>query len=288
MPLSLAFSSNAYLDVPVEQAIRRIAGFGYRGIELLADVPHAWPAGLLGVQKEAIRRALDDAGLVISNINAFMMNAIADPRQPYWHPGWTDPDPHYRAIRREHTKRALRLAAELGARTISTEPGGELQPGQSRDQAADIFYDEIMPVLDVAAEVGVTLLVEPEPGLLIEKFGEYLEFAERVSHPALGLNFDIGHAYCVSEDPAEWVPRMKAHTRHYHFEDIAATRVHHHLVPGEGAIDFDGVFRAIAAHTPDIWVTVELYPYRAKPDEAAQAARTHLLASAARAGVAIG
>ena len=41
MPLRLAFSSNAYLDVPVEQAIERIAGFGYAGIELLADVPHA-------------------------------------------------------------------------------------------------------------------------------------------------------------------------------------------------------------------------------------------------------
>jgi sugar phosphate isomerase/epimerase len=123
MPLSLAFSSNAYLDVPVEQAIRRIAGFGYKGIELLADVPHAWPAGLLGVQKDSIRRALAESGLEISNINAFMMNAIADPRQPYWHPGWTDPDRHYRAIRREHTKRALRLAAELGAKTIATEPG---------------------------------------------------------------------------------------------------------------------------------------------------------------------
>lgn len=288
MSLALAFSSNAYLDVPVEQAIRRIAGFGYRGIELLADVPHAWPAGLLGVQKDSIRRAIAESGLAISNINAFMMNAVADPRQPYWHPGWTDPDPHYRAIRREHTKRALRLAAELGAKTISTEPGGEIQPGQSREEATDIFYDEIMPVLDVAAEVGVTLLVEPEPGLLIEKFGEYLEFAARVNHPALGLNFDIGHAYCVSEDPAEWVPKMKAHTRHYHFEDIAATRVHHHLVPGEGAIDFDAVFRAIAAHTPDIWVTVELYPYRANPDDAAKSARAHLLASAARAGVGIG
>ena len=44
-----------------------------------------------------------------------MMNAVADPRQPYWYPGWIDADPHYRAIRREHTKRALRLAAELGA-----------------------------------------------------------------------------------------------------------------------------------------------------------------------------
>jgi sugar phosphate isomerase/epimerase len=106
-----------------------------------------------------------------------------------------------------------------------------------------------------------------------------------VKHPALGLNFDIGHAYCVAEDPAEWVPAMKAHTKHYHFEDIAATRVHHHLVPGEGAIDFGGVLRAIAAHTPDLWITVELYPYRDRPDEAAAAARGHLLAAAATAGV---
>ena len=283
--MQLAFSSNAYLDMPIEQAISRVAGFGYKGIELLADVPHAWPAGLLPVQKESIRRAIDSSGLKISNINAFMMNAIADPRQPYWHPGWTDPDRHYRAIRREHTKRALRLAAELGAPTISTEPGGELAEGQTHQQATDIFYDEIMPCLDVAAEVGVTLLIEPEPGLLIEKFGQYLEFAERVNHPSLGLNFDIGHAYCVAEDPAEWVPKMKAHTRHYHFEDIAATRVHHHLVPGEGAIDFDGVFAAIQKHTPGIWVTVELYPYRQQPDAAAQAARVYLQASAARAGV---
>jgi sugar phosphate isomerase/epimerase len=80
---------------------------------------------------------------------------------------------------------------------------------------------------------------------------------------------------------------MKAHTRHYHFEDIAATRVHHHLVPGEGAIDFDGVFKAIAAHTPDMWITVELYPYRDRPDVAAQAAKAHLLGCAARAGVTI-
>jgi sugar phosphate isomerase/epimerase len=288
MPLQLAFSSNAYLDVPVGEAVARIGAAGYRGIELLADVPHAWPAGLLEVQRESIRAAVRGHGLTISNINAFMMNAIADPRQPYWHPGWTDPDPHYRAIRREHTKRALRLAAELGAPAISTEPGGEIQPGQTRQEATDIFYDEIMPVLDVAAEVGVALLIEPEPGLLIEKFGQYLEFAERVKHPALGLNFDIGHAYCVGEDPAAWVPLMKGHTRHYHFEDIAASRVHQHLVPGEGAIDFVGVLRAIAAHTPDTWITVELYPSRDRPDEAARAARAFLLEAARRAGVEIG
>ena len=92
---------------PIEETIARIAALGYRGIELLADVPHAWPAGLLEEQKQAIRDALAKHKLTISNINAFMMNAVADPRQPYWHPSWIEPDPHYRAIRREHTKRRL-------------------------------------------------------------------------------------------------------------------------------------------------------------------------------------
>jgi sugar phosphate isomerase/epimerase len=39
--VKLAFSSNAYLQFSIEETIRRIAEIGYRGIELLADVPHA-------------------------------------------------------------------------------------------------------------------------------------------------------------------------------------------------------------------------------------------------------
>ena len=80
--MQLAFSLNAYLNFPVDDALRRVAEAGYRGVELLADVPHAWPAGLLPAQVDAIRRAIDESDLEISNINAFMMNAIADPRQP--------------------------------------------------------------------------------------------------------------------------------------------------------------------------------------------------------------
>ena len=108
--MQLAFSSNAYRKFSIEETIRRIAGIGYRGLELLADVPHAWPAGLLDERKQAIRDCLARHNLAIANVNAFMMNALADPRQPYWHPSWIEPDPHYRAIRREHTKRALMLA----------------------------------------------------------------------------------------------------------------------------------------------------------------------------------
>jgi sugar phosphate isomerase/epimerase len=226
--------------------------------------------------KRSICRALERHGLAISNVNAFMMNAVGDPRQPYWHPSWIDLDPHYRAIRREHTKRALQLAAELGAPHITTEPGGPLFTGQTWESAADIFYDELMPCLELAERLGVPILIEPEPGLMIERFDQYRTFVERIDSPLVGLNFDIGHAYCVGEDPQEWIATMQGHTRHYHLEDIASTRVHEHLVPGRGAIDFAATLAEIQATGYDGWLTVELYPYQEHPDAAAREAKQFL------------
>jgi sugar phosphate isomerase/epimerase len=271
--MPLAFSSNAYLNFSIEATIARIAALGYAGLELLADVPHAWPAGLLPERRRAIRECLDRHGLAISNVNAFMMHAVADPRQPYWHPSWIEPDPNYRAIRREHTKRALTLAAELGAGSIQTEPGGPLEPGDSWQAAATVFYDEIMPCVELAEKLGVLLLIEPEPGLLIERFDQYLELADRIGSPWVGLNFDIGHAYCMSEEPEQWIARMAPHTKHYHLEDIAATREHRHLIPGRGTIDFPAVLREIAKSGYQGWITVELYPYIDDPDEAGREAK---------------
>lgn len=275
--MNLAFSSNAYLQYSIEEAIRRIAGLGYRGIELMADVPHAWPAGLLPERREAVRACVEANHLTISNVNAFMMNGVGDPRQPYWHPGWIDPDPHYRAIRREHTRRALQLAHDLGAPHITTEPGGPLAEGQTWQQAADIFYDELMPCVDLAEQLAVGMLIEPEPALLIERFDQYVTFVERLDSNRVGLNFDIGHAFCVGEEPAEWIPKMQTHTLHYHLEDIADSRKHEHLIPGRGAIDFAATLRAIGETGYGGWLTVELYPYIDSPDDAAREARQFLL-----------
>jgi sugar phosphate isomerase/epimerase len=286
--MKLAFSSNAYMNFSIEETIRRIAAIGFAGIEVLADVPHAWPAGLLPERRLSIRHALAEHQLQVSNVNGFMMNAVADPRQPYWHPSWIEPDRHYRAIRREHTIRALRLAQELGATNLQTEPGGPLEPGDSWVRAAGVFYDELMPCVEVAEDLQIGLLIEPEPGLLIERFEQYLEFVERIQSPWVGLNFDIGHAYCVGEDPQDWVARMASHTRHYHFEDIAATRVHRHLVPGDGAIDFRATLAAIAATGYEGFLTVELYPYIEDPDLAAVRAFDYLTHLAGELGIRLG
>jgi sugar phosphate isomerase/epimerase len=118
--------------------------------------------------------------------------------------------------------------------------------------------------------------VEPEPKLLIERPDQFEEFVRTLPHRRLGLNFDIGHFYCVGVDPAEAARRLAPHIRHVHLEDIAPTREHKHLVPGRGAIDFPAVLAALRSSGYDGWITVELYPYESQAREVAEEAFAHL------------
>ncbi len=270
--MKLAYSSNAYRRWSLEEAISRIARIGYRGMELMADVPHAWPADLGDAQIDEIRRCLDGNGLALSNINAFMMTAVKD----FWHPSWIEPDKEFRRLRVRHTIEALRLARRLGAACITTEPGGPLPAKMFREEAMGVFVEGLEEALRIAEDVGVMLLVEPEPELLVENVDQFLDLARRVDSPMFGLNFDVGHFFCVNEDLPAAIDRLQTYTYHYHFEDIAATRVHEHMIPGHGAIDFKAVLAAIRKTDYDGWLTVELYPYLADPDAAGREALEYL------------
>ena len=270
--MKFAFSTNAFVRSSAEEAIGAVARAGYGGVELMLDAPHLFPLDASREKVRSIRSALADAGLRFSNGNAFPMAAVGDT----WNPSWIDPDPERRGLRIRHTAAALRVAGALGIPNISTEPGGPLPPGMSREEAMGLFLAGLERVLPVADETGVLLLVEPEPHLLIERTEEYLDFAGRTSHSHLGLNFDIGHFYCVGEDPAQAFRALRSHVRHVHLEDIAASREHRHLLPGEGAIDLPGVLRAMCDEGYDGWITAELYPYQDNPFDTACATRDYI------------
>lgn len=273
--INLAFSTNAFKKTTLEDAIETIASIGYRGVELMADVPHAYPQQMPAGRVAALRKRLAELNLAVSNVNAFTLFACGDT----YHPTWIESDPARRQQRIDHTLRSMELAEAFGAKTMSLQPGGPLiGTTLTRQQAGDLFAQGLAKVLPAAKRAGVVLAIEPEPGLFIESSAEYLDFKNTYfkDEPYVLMNCDIGHLYCVGDDPAEVIRRCREHIAHIHVEDIGKNRVHQHLTPGKGAIDFAGLFAAINDIGYRGWTTVELYPYEITAAGVARAAWEHL------------
>ncbi len=235
-----------------------ISSIGYSAIEILCDTPHAYPPGEQDVKK--IKALLSRNNLGISNLNAFTMYAVWDT----YRPSWVEDASKLRQLRVEHTKNCIVLASKLGCRNISTEPGG---PKKRRSQyvSRSRFVKEMNVISRFAEAHGIKVLVEPEPGLLLETSDDFLSFIKEVESEYIRLNFDIAHFYCSREDPAKAVHKLSDFIEHVHLSDIAMDRVHNHLIPGDGTIDFKSVLKAIASIGYKGFVTVELYPYQNAP-----------------------
>ena len=270
--MKLAYSTNAYRCFSLGDAVGRIADLGFAGLEIMADLPHAWPTGTTAEEAAAIREQVRRASLTITNVNACTMNGVGD----FHHPSWIEPDTAYRRKRLEHTAAALRLAARLGAPSVTTQPGGPMEPDMSYEWARDTFVAGLKEVLVVAEDLGVQLLVEPQPWQLIQGSGQFLDLAERVGSARFGLDLDIGQLYCLGEPMAETIQRLHTLTRHIHLEDISDTRAYEPLVPGRGAINFADVLQAIETSGYAGWITVQLYPYIDDPDAAGAEAKVRL------------
>ena len=261
--MKFAFSSNAYRNYSIEECIDSIHLAGYDAIEIMCDIPHAFPP-ISDEKINSITNCLQKNLMSISNLNGFMMNAIED----FHHPSWIEESQNYRQKRIEHTKNCLKLAHLLGAKTVSTEPGGP-KTSQTSEKELELFQQGLLEVLPLAEELQICLLVEPEPDLLIENSNQFLNFIKKFDSKYLGLNFDIGHFFCVNEDPAKLIHKMQDYIRHIHLEDIDSSRKHHHLIPGHGSIDFKEIFSSLNSINYDGFITVELYPYQDNPQEAA-------------------
>ena len=269
--MNLAFSTNAFKQTTLEAAIDAIAAIGYIGVELMADVPHAYPPDMPEERLARVRSQLSARKLTISNINAFTLFAQGDT----YHPTWIEDDAALRAKRIEHTQNVIRMAAALGAKTISLQPGGP-QGYLNQTLALDRYEAGLRECLPLASAHNITLMIEPEPGLIIQHSHECLAFLQRLDDPHLKMNADLGHFYCVGEDPAHVLRTCAPHIAHVHLEDIHDNHVHQHHIPGEGAMNWPDIFAALRDIHYVGWLTVELYPYESTAEESAKKAFDYL------------
>ncbi len=266
------YSTNAYVKFTLFEAIENIAALGFQGVEIMGDRPHLYPPDFNGTKLARVKEMIDRHNLKVTNINSFTLFAVGDT----YLPSWIESEEERRKIRIRHTLDSLKVAHLLGCNNISVPPGGPLNDNITRKQAFKLFHEGLDQVIPLAEELGLKVLVEPEPDLLMENTPEFKEFIKDVKSPAIGINFDIGHFFCAGENPAESFEELFEWIGHVHIEDIAPSRVHAHLIAGHGAIRFKEIFTSMVKLGYQGDISLELYPYVDTPAEAGKQSLEYL------------
>jgi sugar phosphate isomerase/epimerase len=270
--LKLAFSSNGFTRFSLSDAIDAIADAGYAGIEILADEPHAYPLRLDADFASRIARHIDRRGLIVSNVNAnctfgYWRDA---PPEPFFEPSLISPVERYRTDRLMMIGKTIDFARAVGASCISIT-SGRLLGGVPPRRGRVLIEDNLRRVLDLADRAKINVGIEYEPGLFIERADELIHWINRIDHPRLGANLDIGHCQVIGEPIRETVIRLRDRIWNLHIEGMAGAK-HYHLVPGdeEDTMDWSELRRCLGEIGYDRCATVELYTESIDPMSAAR------------------
>jgi sugar phosphate isomerase/epimerase len=265
------YSTNAFVKFTLKSSLEKIARLGFRGVEIMCDKPHLYPPDYQETDFDELQTTLLALGLKITNLNCFTLFAVGDT----YLPSWIEPDEKRRDIRIRHTLDCLNVAHRLACGNISVPPGGPLS-GMTRDMALKLFYQGLEKVLPTAESFGIRILIEPEPDLLLENSSQFKAFIKDISSDYLGLNFDMGHFFCVGDDPQTAFEELFPWIGHVHLEDIAENRVHQHLIAGGGCLPYADIFKSMAALKYSGDISLELYPYQDTPEEAGRTSLDYL------------
>ena len=274
------YSTNAFVKFSLFEAVEKISDLGFAGVEIMGDRPHLYPPDFSETDLKRLGDLLAAKGMKITNINSFTLFAVGDT----YLPSWIEPEKERRDIRVRHTVDSLHVARALGCGNISIPPGGPLGK-MSRKEALSLFHQGLDQVIPLAEDLGIRILIEPEPDLLMERTSEIKPFVEEIQSATVGVNFDIGHFFCAGERPEEAMENLMPWIGHMHIEDIAASREHRHLIAGQGAIDFAAVFKAIGMLDYRHDISLELYPYVDTPEAAGAESLAHLMPLMQAAGL---
>jgi len=265
------YSTNAFVKFSLDESLGKIAALGFRGVEIMGDRPHLYPPDFEAADLARIKEILKKHDMKVTNLNSFTLFAVGDT----YLPSWIEPEKERRDIRIQHTLDCLKVAKELECSNISIPPGGPLN-NLSRKEAIALFHQGLEQVIPIAEELGVKILVEPEPDLLMENTKEFKPFIKDVRSQMVGLNFDIGHFFCAGEDPSAAFEELFEWIDHIHIEDIAENRSHNHLIAGHGAIQFPDILKTIARLDYQGDISLELYPYVDTPETAGRESLEYL------------
>lgn len=246
-------------DWPAERTIELLADIGYEAVDWTVAQfdPLTQPAAALVALADRSRAA----GLQTPQ---FMV-----------HQDLVTLDPVLREERLARTERALEACAEAGIPSIGVLTGPHLwNRGHARigvdlseHAALDLVLRGLERILERANRIGVRVALEPCWGTLARDAYRAWLVLDRLAYLSLGLTIDPSHFVMSGDDTPSFIREWGERIVHVHIKDafgqpgLEGTDFIFPL-PGEGLVDWPGVFGALRAVGYRGVVTVEFESYR--------------------------
>lgn len=263
--MKIALCNEVLRDLPFPAQCQRAAALGYSGLELapftLAEEPHRLSAD----RRAQLRRAASDAGIAITGLHWLLLTP----------PGLsiTAADPGIRDTTIDILKRLVDLCADLGGTVLvhgspkQRQVKADEEPLEAWNRARDLWAT----IAGQAAQAGVLYCIEPlaaHDTNFINTIEAAVDMMEAVGNPSLRTMLDT-RAASHSESASlpqlvdQWLPAGAI--AHVHLNDPNG------LAPGQGALNFSPILKALRRHRYQGLASVEPFEYR--PDGSTAAAR---------------
>lgn len=263
--MKISQSSFVYFNYSIQDAIRHLAHYGYKGIELWGGRPHVYGHDL-DTQLEEIKVLLNKYNMVVPNF------IPAQYRYPSILCSLNE------VIRKDSVRYlsgAIDNAVKLGAPYVSLCPGMALK-GENLKVAWAQLRKSFTELVRYVEDKPVTLIIEPanrfETNLILTAI-DALRMINEIGSGKLGILLDIGHMNLNGEDfkeTIETIARLENVPFHIHIDDNYGD-ADAHLIPGEGGIDFSSLARALKVIDYQGFISAELgFQYTGDPDSAVQ------------------
>ncbi len=150
--------------------------------------------------------------------------------------------------------KAIKMAAAIGVKevvTTETDPRSDWAKNLSYDQMIFTIAEKLYTPVQMAADYGVHLLLEPH-GPITDSIKGLQDVFDMLGNPeSLGVNLDTGNSWLGGADPVEMARVFKDKIHHIHWKDLPEEWVPKRgtefgcgfstIALGDGVIDIKGV-----------------------------------------------
>ncbi len=304
--MKIALDPYMIRHLPLTELPAAVAELGYDQIELSprSDFLDWWVMPrATGARMAGFKAAMRAAGVGLASV------------QPMYR--WASPFEDERQWAVRCWKKAIEVAVEMDCQLMVSEFGRGASPERTvaernglatnlnTKEACEAAWfrsmDELLPILE---REGITLAVEPHPEDWIEQYQPACDIVRNIGSEALKLSFIAPHTIFYGGEIGAMVREagdLLAHVRvadtfdHRKSSQLryivnppgsSQVRVHQHLDIGQGEVDFDALFAAMAAIGFDGLVSACVFAWEERAAESSRAMRTQIGALIERHGLA--